>query len=127
MSLEQAIQENTIAIQDLLAFFKTQPVINTAHIGAQEVVAENVKTEGIKKSKKVAAETPVVVNEETEEAKLAYKDVADAFLKLVSRDREKAIAILTAHKLTSLKLAQPEDLPSIYEEVNKVLERDDLV
>lgn len=106
MSLEQALQENTEAIARLIA------VINAAGITtcAQESGAKKSAATQPAATKAVKAETAAASPSE-----LKYADIQKPFLKLVNKNRDKAVALLAELGVPSLKAI--EGKPELFADV----------
>ena len=131
MSLEQAIQENTAVLRELIA------VMKGAQVAVPVVVAEETaaveETKPAKKGKPEKAETPkqepVATPEPKEEVAPAadedegpvatYQDAATAITQLSKvKGRDAAVALLKKFGASKLPEVKPEDFNAIVTEAN---------
>ena len=101
MSLEQAVKENTEALNTLIEVFKNQKTVNHMSIEVKK---------GGKKTDEVAAPAVEVVKAEV--LKISYEEVKKATLELAKKDQPACIAILqsfSAKNATELKPEQYAD------------------
>lgn len=117
MSLEIAIQENTKAIQTLIATLAAMPIIEAKDTAPAVTVADTKPTSKAGKSTKTEAPTPVetapkeepVVVEETplaEEAPaITLDDLTKKFTTFVkAKGKDAAVALLTSYGVAKLRL-----------------------
>lgn len=116
MSLEKALQENTEALNKLIALMQAA---GTATCAAP--TAEEVKQKEPVKSKEVATATPAVEHTDPVATKLKYEDVQGPFLKLVNKDRAAAVAILGKFSCQNLKQATDAQYADILTAVEEAL------
>lgn len=100
MSLEQALAENTAAINKLIALMEKQPQAKAETPKAETAKAEAPKAE--------AALTPEVqdakaVEQDKAPKELTYQDIRAPFLKLVEANEKVALGILSDLGIKSLK------------------------
>jgi hypothetical protein len=129
MSLENALQENTAAIRDLIAAMQGAPV--AAPVVAEPKAEAPAKTE--KKAKAEKAETPKVEAAATPEPKeevapvadedapdATYQDAAQAITALSKiKGRDAAVALLKKFGASKLPEVKPEDFNAIVAAANE--------
>jgi len=97
MSLEQAINENTIAIRALIAVMQNKPV--SAELPPAEVIANNATPSAAEKHSAHGGEGATLADE----VPLTYAGLRDDFLALVKSNKPAALALLDSFKVKTLK------------------------
>ena len=128
MSLEQAIEANTIALQNLLEALVTAArstgCADTPSDHVEVVVKKPTADKKVEKAPEKVVEKAKDVKEDIDarvEKALTYDDLAADFLALVKADKPKALAILASLGVDTLKPLK--DKPELYATIAaKILE-----
>lgn len=134
MYLEQAIQENTAAIRDLIAAIRNGIPTSTEQVAVvvQEAQVEEKPAKTEKKGKAEKAETPKDEPAVTPEPKadaapaaddvpeVTYQDAAAAITQLSKvKGRDAAVALLKKYGASKLPEVKPEDFAAIVADANR--------
>lgn len=106
MSLEKQLQENTEALRELIAVLKAQGNTCSANVPVDKQPAQP-------REKEPAAETKV-------DEPLKYEYIQKPFLKLATKDRDAAVALLAT--LGAKKLDAFKDKPEEFERILGLIE-----
>ena len=120
MSLEQALQENTEAIRQLME------VVKAAGIAGVATEVDTVKTKSAKVAAPVKVEELAAIPEplKSDTPALKYEDaIQGPFLKLVQKDRAAALAIMIGLGLKSMKeiASKPETFAAVAAQITEAL------
>lgn len=114
MSLEQALKENTETMKQLIAVMEAAR--STGCQGSEKValVEKPASTPPAKAEVKSAAK-PEAAAASPSEATLTYKDVQKAFLALVNKDHDTAVALVAELGVPTLKAFEKADQAKLAE------------
>lgn len=127
MSLEQALQENTVAIRELIAALTNHaptPAPTKEVEAAAEKAVEKAKAKAPAKKTEPAVETAANRSSDADATSdaVTYSQVSDAVLKLVAaKGRAAATDILTDMGLKSAREAKPEQYAELLAKVAEVM------
>lgn len=135
MSLEQALQENTVAVLRLTELLSAQQpaisVATTASVGSTEVVAEESPSKEIIDSKVDEAATDIakeIIEDAVKQAETVthnYDDVKVALMSVAKVSRAKLQTILDEFGVANISAIDPSDYSRVIELAEKALETAD--
>lgn len=124
MSLEQAIQENTAVMKELIAALNNKGAslgeAIVAHVAQADAKPEVKKEKKIEKKPEPAVEAEPVEKEEDTKP-IEYADVRNAVMAIAKTDRTKAEAVLQRFGVTQISKLKPEQYADVLEYATKVI------
>ena len=124
MSLEKAVQENTEALNRLIAVIEAAGAVGVQGSDKAKVAhpaGKNAATPSTGEKQKAATAEPAAASPSEEAPALSYADIQNPFLRLVQSDRDAAVALLAELGVPSLKTfeKQPERFAELLAQIQK--------